>query len=184
MGIDFKPGGAFPFLTLPANELHNEVVSLEMLWGSAVGDLRDQLLDAETPESKFHILEQLLLTQAACPLNLHPAVSYALRAFQYGPNIQTISDITEQISLSTRRFIQVFNEQVGLTPKLFCRIRRFQEVLHMIGSGQQNEWSDIAFAGGYFDQAHFNHDFLAFSGLKPTAYLIHRSELFNHVSVP
>src|SRR5262249_27616302 len=46
MGVHFKPGGAFPFLKLSADELHNEMVSLDLLWGSAAADLRDQTVEA------------------------------------------------------------------------------------------------------------------------------------------
>ena len=68
--------------------------------------------------------------------------------------------------------------------KLFCRIQRFQEVLHLIGTGRQVEWADVALTCGYFDQAHFIHDFRTFSGLNPTAYLAQRSEHLNHVPLP
>ncbi len=184
MGVHFKPGGAFPFLTLPADELHTADVSLDTLWGATADDLRDRLLEAETPETRFHILEQSLLAHAVRPLAWHPVVAFALKEFQGmppHPNTRTISDVTERIGLSPRRFIQVFSEEVGLTPKLFWRIRRFQEVLRLIGRRQRIEWADIALTCGYFDQAHFIHDFRAFSGLNPRAYLMHRGEHLNHV---
>jgi AraC-like DNA-binding protein len=181
IGVHFRPGGAFPFFTAPACELHNAHVSLDTLWGATASDLRAQLLAAETPEVKFRTLTQFLLAQAALPLARHPAVAFALQEFHSTPHPRTITDVTEHIGLSARRFIQVFKEQVGLTPKLFCRVRRFQRVLHCIRKGQHVEWADIALACGYFDQAHFIHDFRAFSGLNPTAYLIHQSEHLNHV---
>lgn len=181
MGVHFKPGGAFPFLQLPAGELRDAHVSLDTLWGATAGDLRHRLLEAETPETKFRVLEQSLLAQAAWPLRRHPAVVFALKEFQSVPHAQTISEVTGRIGLSPRRFIQVFSEQVGLTPKLFCRIRRFQEVLHVIGREQRIEWAELALACGYFDQAHFIHDFRAFSSLNPTTYLALRGEHFNHV---
>lgn len=181
MGVHFKPGGAFPFFKLPACELRDEHVSLETLWGVRAGELRDRLLEAETPESRFRILEQALLAQAARPLARHPAVAFALREFQGVSHGRMVSDVTGQIGLSQRRFIQLFSEEVGLTPKLFCRVRRFQEVLHLIERGQRVEWAEVALACGYFDQAHFIHDFRAFSGLKPTVYLERQSEHLNHV---
>jgi AraC-like DNA-binding protein len=184
MGVHFKPGGAFPFLTLPAGELQNLQVSLDTLWGEAANDLRDQLLDAETLETRFHILEQSLLARVTRPPMRHPAVAFALKEFQGAsalPNPRSISDVTERIGLSSRRFIQVFCEEVGLTPKQFCRVQRFQEALGLIERREQIEWADIALTCGYFDQAHFNHDFRAFSGLNPGTYLTHRSEHHNHV---
>jgi transcriptional regulator GlxA family with amidase domain len=135
--------------------------------GARAVSLRDQLLDAKTPEARFRILEQCLLARAARPLARHPAVAFALKEFQAVPHTRTISDVANQIGISQRRFIQVFRDEVGLTPKLFCRVRRFQEVLHLIGR-EQVEWVEVALACGYYDQAHFINDFQAFSGLNPT----------------
>jgi AraC-like DNA-binding protein len=181
MGVHFQPGGAFPFLQLPAGELHDAHVSLDTLWGTKAKDLREQLLAAKTLETRFRMLEQFLLAQASRPLARHPAVTFALQELQSVPHTRTLSNLTEQIGLSPRRFIQVFREEVGLTPKLFCRIQRFQAVVRRIGRGQQIDWVDVALACGYFDQAHFIHDFRAFSGLNPTTYLTQRGERLNHV---
>ena len=82
MGVHFKPGGAFPFFKLPASELHNAHVSLQTVWGAAVDDLREQLLEAETLEIRSCILEQALLARLARPLVGHPAVAFALKEFQ------------------------------------------------------------------------------------------------------
>ena len=181
MGVHFKPGGAFPFFKLPASELHNTHISLEALWGAAADDLRQQLLEAETSETRFSILEQALLARLARPLMHHPAVAFALKEFREVPHGRTIADVTERIGLSSRRFIQVFHDEVGLTPKLFCRVQRFQEALRRIRREQHIEWVDIALTCGYFDQAHFIHDFRAISGLNPGAYLLNQSEHLNHV---
>lgn len=180
MGVHFKPGGAFPFFKAPAAELHNIHLSLDTLWGAEAGYLREQMLEAKTVEAKFRRLEQSLLAHTTRPLARHPAVCFALKELQSLPT-RPISDVTGQIGLSQRRFIQVFNEEVGLTPKLYCRVRRFQQVLHLIKQEQQVEWADVASTCGYFDQAHFIHDFRAFSGLNPTTYLAQRSAHLYHV---
>jgi AraC-like DNA-binding protein len=180
-GVHFRPGGAFPFLGLPAGELHNMQVSLEDLWGRPAGRLRERLLDAPTAQAKFRILEQTLLAQAAARLQRHPAVAFALREFHGLPHTRTIADVTGQIGLSAKRFIQVFSGEVGLTPKLFCRVRRFQRVLRRIGAGRPVEWAAVALDCGYFDQAHFIRDFRAFSGINPSTYALQRTEHLNHV---
>lgn len=181
IGVAFKPGGAFPFFNCPANEFHQAHVPLESLWGAGASDLRDRLLEAKTPADKFWIFERFLMDRAVRPLELHPAVTYALTEFQGVAHLKSISQVVNQMGFSARRFIQVFNESVGLTPKLFCRILRFQEVLHFLSNGQGMDLAEIALNCGYFDQAHFTHDFQSFSGLSPTAYLTHRSEHVNHV---
>jgi AraC-like DNA-binding protein len=184
IGVYFKPGGAAPFLKLPANELRNIHVSMDALWGSAAIDLRNQLLEAATPDAKFRILEKTLLARAAGSLTPHPAIDYALREFQRTPNLRTISSVADHIGLSKRRFIQAFDERVGLTPKLFCRVRRFQRALRLIAKGGQIQWADLAVDCGYFDQAHFIHDFTDFSGLNPSTFLNFRTEHLNHVRLP
>jgi AraC-like DNA-binding protein len=101
------------------------------------------------------------------------------------PHVTTVAGVTDQIGLSPKRFIQVFRDQTGFTPKVFCRIRRFQQALdHMEGCTEGRgsvEWADVALDCGYFDQAHFIHDFRAFSGINPTSYLAHRTPHRNHV---
>ena len=182
MGVHFKPGGAFPFFKMPADELRDAHVSLETLWGATAGELRDQLLDAETLERRFHLLEQALLAQARRPLARHPAVGFALKEFQAAP-ARAVGAVTGQIGLSARRFIEVFREEVGLTPKQFCRIRRFQDVLRRVHRRPEVDWANVALDCGYFDQAHFIHDFRGFSGLNPTTYLTQRDEHLNHVPI-
>ena len=71
-----------------------------------------------------------------------------------------------------------------MAPKLFARVQRFQSVVGTVHAASEVDWSDIAAACGYFDQAHFIHDFRAFSGFTPGAYLALKSEHRNHVPLP
>lgn len=183
VGVHFKPGGAHPFLAVAADELRDEHAPLDALWGTKAAELRDRLLEAGTPEARFRVLERALLAQVARPLARHPAVTLALEEFQGASLVGTVKEVSEQTGLSQRRFIQVFREEVGLTPKLFCRILRFQEIVRLIGSDRRMEWAEAALRFGYFDQAHFVHDFRAFSGTTPTDYVAHRGEHPNHVSL-
>jgi AraC-like DNA-binding protein len=184
VGVHFKHGGGSLFLPAPAGELHNTHVALDALWGGSAAWLREQLLGTKTPEARFRLLEQSLLTQAVQPLTWHPAVAFALKAFQAMPLARTIADVTDQIGISQRWFIQVFRDAVGLTPKQFCRVLRFQEVLKRIRQGQQVDWVTIALDCGYYDQAHLIRDFQLFSGLNPTSYVRDRDEhRINHVLI-
>ena len=183
IGIHFKPGGAFPFFRLPADELHNLHVSLEDLWGVEARLLRERLLQAPTPERKFQVIEDCLMAQAFKPLERHRAVGFALGLFRNIHTAPAMADVSDQIGISSRRFIQLFSSEVGLTPKLFCRVRRFQQVLQQIHTGAEFDWADVAAGCGYFDQAHFIHDFKEFSGINPTTYLAQKTEHLNHVPI-
>lgn len=181
MGVSFKPGGAFPFFSLPISELHNTHVALDTLWGAAAGELREQLLEVKTPQACFRILESALLARVSQSSVWHPAVAFALAEFQHPTRPRMISEVANQIGFSARHFIQIFREAVGLTPRQFCRVLRFQDVLRLTNRREQLSWTDLALSCGYFDQAHFIHDFRVFSGLTPTAYLAQRGEFHNHV---
>jgi len=181
IGVHFKPGGGFPFFDPPAGDLHGLHVPLDALWGRFADAVRDELWDAKTPGARFRILEQALLKKSAGRLGRHPAVRCALEEFG-AARTRSISDVTAQIGLSPRRFIELFRREVGLTPKMFCRIRRFQQVLHTIETVPEFDWADIALQCGYFDQAHFIHDFRAFSGINPSSYVRQRTSR-NHVAI-
>jgi len=182
-GVQFRPGGAFPFLGVPPGETHNVHVPLEDLWGSFAREVRELLLGARTAAETFEILERALLARARSGFEKHPAVAFALKEFQAAPHGKTIRSVTEKIGLSARRFADIFANEVGLTPKLFCRVRRFQRVLRVIRGGREIDWAEIALSCGYYDQAHFNHDFRAFSGINPSTYLAACTPHLSHVPI-
>src|SRR5260370_24627164 len=184
MSICFKPGGARLFLPMPASEVTNQVVDLFTLWGTAAFDLREQLRAAQARGEMVRILEQFLLAHVAWERTPHRAVPFALASFQVGKERGSISEVIAQLGVSPKRFIHLFEETIGLTPKVFCRLLRFQEELRLLENGQRISWADLALSCGYFDQAHFIHDFQAFSGLTPQAYLAQRSPSRNHVPLP
>lgn len=180
IGVHFKPGGNAAFFALPAGELHNQIISLEELWKGDATELRDRLLKESTIETRFLRLEQFLLSMMQPPVrgaspkeNRHPVVDFALREFERSP-VSPVSTVTDQIGFSIRHFNQLFRDQVGLTPKLYCRVRRLQKVLNLLNRRAQIDWMDIAFTCGYFDQAHLIHDFRTFADCTPTEYMTKR----------
>lgn len=185
IGIRFTSGGAFPFLAPPAGELRDRQVGLDALWGAAETTLlREQLLAAPSVETMFAVLERALLRRLRRELEPHGAVSEALRCLDCAPRLSTIASVSERIGLSPRRFIELFTAQVGLTPKLYCRVQRFQRAVQAVWQRRQVDWATVALDCGYYDQAHFIRDFRAFSGLSPGAFLGLQSDFQNHVGIP
>jgi AraC-like DNA-binding protein len=181
VGVHFKPGGAFPFFKVPPTELNNQSIALECLWGSASARLRERLLAVDSPEEKLRALECFLLEQLTKPLERHPAVGFALDRFLGGGRPPAVSRVVEQVGFSQRRFIELFSDQVGLTPKLFCRVSRFQKVVQSAHAHSDINLATVALDCGYYDQAHFTHDFQSFAGITPSEYLARKSAHVNHV---
>jgi methylphosphotriester-DNA--protein-cysteine methyltransferase len=98
--------------------------------------VRERLLASATPVARARVLEQALLDASDGTLEQHPAVAFALNEFHAAPEARKIGAVGDAAGLSARRFIEVFRKEVGLTPKLFCRVRRFQRVLRMISVGR------------------------------------------------
>jgi AraC-like DNA-binding protein len=179
LGVHFKPGGAFPFFGLSAYELANTHLDLAMIWGPDAEDIRERLAVAPSSEHRFRVLESALLSRLRRPLEHHPAVSLALHGLRSGNSHAVIRKLAREAGLSDRRFINVFRSEVGLNPKLFHRVQRFQRVLIRVHRLPEPEWGQLALEVGYFDQSHLIRDFLAFSGFSPADYLRRLKELYN-----
>jgi AraC-like DNA-binding protein len=184
IGVHFRPGGAFPFLGIPAGELADTHVDLDTLWGRTAIELREQLCASATPEQRFARLERALVTRLDGPPQRHPAIPFALDIFRLVHPGVRVRDVAQRVGLSQRRFIQVFTAEVGLTPKLYSRVQRFQRAWASARKAPAPVWARIAAACGYFDQSHLIRDFQAFAGLTPEEYVRRRSEHVVHSHTP
>ena len=181
LGIHFQTAGAFPFLGFPLWDLHNLGITLAELWGEQrASRLLCVLHDATSVEMKFRVLERWLMENANCALEHHAAVAFALREFHRSPS-RSGAEIADPVGYSQRRFIELFRNEVGITPKRFSRLCRFRKVISALQGQTTADWIDVAVSGGYFDQSHLIHEFREFSGLTPKEYLGLRTPHINHV---
>jgi AraC-like DNA-binding protein len=170
MGIHFRPGGAYPFFGFPITELQDAVVELEAIWGGEFVRLRDELIELPDAVAKLHRLESFLIRRMRKAGQLARTVEFALKQFSRAPQEATVCQVAERLGVSHKHLIQEFAAWVGLTPKLYCRVRRFQAVLGEMRRRKSITWADLAFSCGYYDQAHFIKEFQSFCGLTPTRF--------------
>jgi methylphosphotriester-DNA--protein-cysteine methyltransferase len=147
------------------------------------GDLRDQILEAETPESKLLALERFLVGRFR-PARVDPLVARALEVLDGAPPGSRVEPLAEALGFSHKHFVARFRRSVGLPPKLYSRLLRFQRALRAVPPEGTVRWSEVAIDCGYYDQAHFNRDFRAFSGITPLEYLSLRGDEARFVPVP
>ena len=185
IGILFHPGGTAPFFADCTHLFTNLETSLEDIWGGAANGLRDSLREASTPEAKFDRLETALLARLGRSRTgeRHPLIDFALNTLEASPGSVTVAELARTAGLSPRRLSQLFAERVGVSPKLYCRILRFQQAVQQLHRGVDVPWSDLALACGYYDQSHFANDFRAFSGLSPTSYSTATRPWSNHIEL-
>lgn len=170
LGVRFRPGAARLFFPVRADELHNLDIPLDDLFPKDAARMVDQLSSVHDFAAQCRVIEKYLKDKLRYGVPLHPAVQHAVSEFLREPGMRAIADVQSETGLSHTRFIQLFRESVGMTPKLFCRVRRFSSVLHRLEKGLPVSWAALAADCGYFDQAHLIHDFRAFSGITPLEF--------------
>ena len=184
--VAFKKGKAFPFYPLAMSELTDTVADADLVFGSRFHDLREQLQAAQSIERMFQLVEAFLLQQGRDTLaknNSTRCIEYALRSIIHEPIFRRIHQLSHEIGYSQKHFINLFREQVGISPKQYLKVMRFQCVIHSIEKNRLVDWSTIALESGYYDQAHFIHDFKQFSGFTPNEYLLKKTAALNYIPV-
>lgn len=185
IGIQFKPGGALPFLGNGAGAFQDKDMPLEEGLGrqGRVEDLRERLQETAAAEQRFQLVEQFLLRCLEKNVTVpkgHPAVAYALRMFEHSPAAAPpVAAIADMANLSTERFIRVFKEEVGLTPKQYGNIVRFQLAVRRLREERVYPSAGLALSGGYYDQSHLYREFRKYANMTPTE-LFRRQDLIEH----
>jgi AraC-like DNA-binding protein len=180
MGAVFRPGGARAFFSPPADEFSNRPAALDDLWNSRGRRLRERLVETADPIARMRILQDELKQCLGRNAELHCAVRFALTQFHCDPSALRIVEVARDAGISRRHFAGLFREQVGLTPKLYCRLLRFREVVRRIATGEPVDWAQVSLDGAYYDQAHMSHEFHEFAGISPGGWLASERPFLNH----
>ncbi|AXB41694.1 helix-turn-helix domain-containing protein [Amycolatopsis albispora] len=171
VGVHFKPWGPAPFLPMPAAELCDRPVTVEQVWGRpAVAELRDRLATAAGPHEMLTLLEDELVRRLSETTGLG-LVRHTSSVIAATGGAVTIGDLGVAAGVSSTHLAQRFKQLIGITPKRLARTYRFTTTVFAIDPTGPVDWGELASRAGYFDQAHFGHEFRAFTGLTPTRYL-------------
>lgn len=174
VGVHFKPGGVYPFLQTPLSELRDQVVPLEAIWGRFAVELRDRLHAAPTARAALGLFEKLLrarLVDAPRGMNM---VQHAIGQIAAGDGAVSIRALSDQAGISVNHLGTQFKHLVGIPPKRLARIYRFARIVQFVRTlevASPVDWSSLAHQAHYYDQSHFNKDFVALTGHRPTDYL-------------
>ncbi len=185
IGVRFRPAGRFFPSACRSGSCRTIAGTPTVIWGSDARTLREQLLEHPAPEDRFRYSRALpARTLAQSPRPAAWPLQYAIDTIGASQGATSIASIVERTgSFSARRFIATFRDEVGLAPKVFCRLTRFRRVI-----GELRRARRVGRLGRYrgrhaatSDQPHFIGDFgRAFAGVSPSAYLRHRTASVNH----
>jgi len=175
LGIGFHPDGAAGLFAAPMQEFAGRFTPLDDISMQLFKDL-DRAMAAVRP---IAAIEAALLT--ACHLRKPPdlIVSEAVREMTDQKGTTEVGRLADQFGLSIRQLERRFLAAVGLSPKVFCRIQRFNNVFRVISQAPFN-WVETAIACGYYDQAHLIRDWRELSGSAPSILLAEDTDLARH----
>lgn len=166
--VIFKEAGAAYFFREPLHELYNESLSLDNLVArQELTDLEEQLSVSASDEERVGLIEQFLLSRIQ-PRKNDLLVNAAIQQIHLSQGHIRMTDLAEKLYTSKSPLEKRFRQVVGTTPKKFATIIRMKSALITMQSpiAEPNEHQL-----GYYDQAHFIHDFKKFTGITPEQYL-------------
>jgi len=165
--IVFQPGGASRLFGVSASLLTDDAIGAQEFVGATVRGLVERLRQARAPAEMVGIAEGFLLERAACVVGLN-AVERAAQAQLRSRGRLAIAGLIRASGYSRSRFERAFLDCVGVTPKLFARLVRFDYALRLRAAHPALSWIAISHEAGYFDQNHFVKEFKAMTGQRPS----------------
>lgn len=165
IGVDLEPGALPALFGLAASELTDEMADIRQLVPQAIVT---QLAAAPAALQQIALLDAFFLEQ----LKRYPAAVKGLQqATEWIRKGYALSEVQRQLNVSERTLERQFKQHIGLSPKLYARICRFQSALQVIREADFTSLTELAYRYNYFDQAHFIREFQAFAGAAPTSFI-------------
>ena len=169
MGARLRLGGATALLGLPAEELTDNPTALEDLWGAPAARLAERIRQAGSQaEALSHFQEALCRRLAGAPAPAFPRVIEALAGV---PGTFRVDEAAARAGVTPRQLQRLFLRWVGVGPKLFARLLRFERAVKLLGRVHAPDWHGAAAELGYADRSHLVREFREFGGLPPVQLL-------------
>ncbi|UJR85217.1 helix-turn-helix domain-containing protein [Sandaracinus amylolyticus] len=171
--VRFRAAGAYPFFGMPMSELTDRHTSVETLWGGSGRALQDALAGARGDEARARLMISALEARLSSDRVFEPAASSAVRratrTIDAMETLPRVDALAAHVGLSERQLRRAFDAVVGVGPKHYLRIVRFQRALAMLrASTPRPAWGVIARDAGYFDQAHMIAELREMTGRAPS----------------
>jgi AraC-like DNA-binding protein len=184
VGVRFRPGAAIDLLGVSARELRDQSASLADVWRADGGAVADAIAASMSANDAIARLEACLVRRAWRSTAPDARVAYAVESLRRAGGELPVGAVAARIGVSERQLERLFDERVGIGPKMFARVVRLERALRMIDR-RAGSWSQIAYACGFTDQAHLVREIRALSGMTPSALARSRgmSEIANPSAV-
>lgn len=173
--IEFTASGFYNIFGSPASHFTSQAYTGYEVFGASMALLEEQLCEAKSLADMARISETFLTRHIKKQKEKASAaaIRFVSGLLENTPAAAPVETLAGLACMSLKSFERAFREQVGVTPKYFSRIIRFNKALKQKMMQPSQSWTSIAHANGYFDQMHFIKDFKQFAGMSPNAFLQH-----------
>lgn len=178
VSVCFHPGAAAHFFPVGMHEVSDLVVGLNDLWKSIAVEMEERVVCAITNEERVSIVQQYLLQQLDRQTKPDIDVEHWLWQVNYFKGQLSVEELSRKFNISQRQLGRRFNQTVGLSPKEFSRVTRFIHSLTYLRKYPSLSLTEIAYESGYYDQAHFIHDYKDYSGHTPGELVVGAGVLY------
>ncbi|MFN8358239.1 MAG: AraC family transcriptional regulator [Spirosomataceae bacterium] len=166
--ILFQPGGMFRLFGVPMTHLANRYEETAAVLGSPIEAWNEQLMNTSTPDEAIRICNEFLISYLSKKKLSSNPIDWVLT--QPTLHQRSIDQLAADACLSSRQFERKFLERVGVSPKMYQRVIRFNQAMKFKNTNPSKKWIDITYACGYFDQMHLLRDFRQFTGTTPSIF--------------
>jgi AraC-like DNA-binding protein len=168
LGVAFSAHGTFPWLGERMDGLSDRIIALADALGDGALRLRERLLNTPSLEARFSCVERWLIGRLKPRTIIHPAVRWAVDQLAASVGRMPIEQLATQTGFTRKHLGNLFQQQVGLTPKALARVHRFRGALQLLDRADgQVPWAQLADQCGFYDQSHLINEFRRFTGLSP-----------------
>jgi AraC-like DNA-binding protein len=176
IGVYLEPGSAPALLQVPAVELTDQALDLASVWGTGATGLTEELLALDESARVDRLEGALLERLRRTPMTPRSSVDCQglARWVRAESSTMTVHRLADAAGVSRRHLARVFRNVVGVSPKRYCRLARFQAGLVYAGAGPGVRWAQVAAELGYADQSHMIAEFQELGGLTPEALVTRR----------
>jgi AraC-like DNA-binding protein len=171
IGIRFFPHALKSIFRFNSSEITDSCIDLTSLLTTEEANLLEKLKNSTSTGDNLHLLSQYLFSLIRKNKSQVDSITeFALSQIIHSKGRVSLKDIQEKLKLSERSLERKFDQFVGIPPKLYARVCRFQAALSQLKNHQYSKLSDIAFDNGFADQSHFIRTFKEFAGYSPIEF--------------
>ena len=167
----FKPAGFYRLFGVPIHLLNNDVVPLEAFLGPRSREFKEKVLAADGDEARIRVVNDFFISLVRkLPENYTSVVERAQDRLIQKNGLVDIEGLSNQLNISRRSLERYFLDNVGMSPKYYAKVLRFNYAFGLKRANPALDWFDIIYDCGYFDQTHFIKEFRHFTGQPPVAF--------------